>query len=217
MYHLPVNARNATKLMTVNGKGSVNAQPDTAYMTLGVRTGDIKLETAQAINAETMNEVTAALQELGVTDEQIQTINYSITPQYDYVDGQQVFREYEVVHVISVTTNQMDDIGVIIDTAVSHGVNQVAEVSFSLASSNRFYQEALHLAVRNARVHAETIARTLELQLAAVPVTIAEKPPLSSDLSVYALQAATPIAPGQLTITAEVEVQYAYAAPHQRI
>ena len=69
-------------------------------------------------------------------------------PQYDYVEGRQVFRGYEVINSINVTIKNIEQVGTVIDTAVRNGVNQVSNIRFTVENEHIPYQEALSLALR---------------------------------------------------------------------
>ena len=77
------------RVMTVTGIGSLSIMPDTVQIQLEVRTESKQLSQAQQENADLMNQVIESLLELGIDREDIQTVAYNISPQYDYVEGRQ--------------------------------------------------------------------------------------------------------------------------------
>ncbi|MBO1911180.1 SIMPL domain-containing protein, partial [Microvirga sp. 3-52] len=158
------------RVMTVTGIGSFSIAPDIVQIQLEVRTESKQLSQAQQENAELMDLVIDSLLELGIARENIQTVSYNISPQYDYVEGRQVFRGYEVINAIDVKINNIEQAGMIIDTAVRNGVNQVSNIRFSVENEQIPYQEALSLALKNALAKAQTIANTIHLKLNPHPV-----------------------------------------------
>ncbi|WP_210469289.1 SIMPL domain-containing protein [Sporosarcina sp. 6E9] len=202
------------RVMTVTGIGSFSIAPDIVQIQLEVRTESKQLSQAQQENAELMDLVIDSLLELGIARENIQTVSYNISPQYDYVEGRQVFRGYEVINAIDVKINNIEQAGMIIDTAVRNGVNQVSNIRFSVENEQIPYQEALSLALKNALAKAQTIANTIHLKLNPHPVkiveTMREEPILFRSFAANELSATTPIEPGKINIKATVEVQFQY-------
>ena len=103
--------------LKVNGKGSIMVNPDEAVIVLGVTNENIQLENAQKENAEKVAAIINTLLKLGVLKEDIQTQTYQIQPQYDYVDGKQIFRGYRVIHNLKVNVKNISMVGKIVDTA----------------------------------------------------------------------------------------------------
>ncbi|KGP90109.1 hypothetical protein N780_06880 [Pontibacillus chungwhensis BH030062] len=210
--------RNANRFLTVTGIGSVKIEPNVANIKLGVETQDEELTTAQQTNAQTLDQVIDSLIQIGIPKENIQTVDYFIFPQYDYIDGKQQFRGYEVTHLINVTIENLDQTGEVIDTAVANGANRVSNISFTVQDPQSYYQEALASALKNANTKAQTIAQTMNLQMDMTPISIDEQLPPSQAtpqtmVKSQALGAtSTPVEPGQLEITARVETKYQYVS-----
>ncbi|WP_067724708.1 SIMPL domain-containing protein [Oceanobacillus damuensis] len=202
------------RTLRVTGEGSVSVQPDIARVQLEVITESESLRQAQQENAQTMSQVINALLNLGLEREDIQTTAFNITPTYDYVDGQQVFRGYEVRNQITVEVSAIDQVGNIIDVAVQNGVNRVSNIRFTVQNRQLYYQQALVSALENARAKAQTINETMQLNLDPTPVRIVERvidtPITYSTLTVAAESFTTPIEPGESVIIAKVEVHFRY-------
>lgn len=203
--------RHHRRIMTVTGIGNVSIAPDIVRIQLEVITENKQLQRAQQENASVMSGVIESLVALGIDRNNIQTVSYNITPQYDYLEGEQRFRGYQVTNAITVQTTNIQQIGAIIDTAVQNGVNRVSNIQFTVADEQKYYQQALSLALENAVAKAETIARTMQLQLEPQPIRIVEE--ISGQPVAYralASEVSTPIEQGQVSIHAKVEVQFEY-------
>lgn len=202
------------RVMTVTGIGSLSVAPDTVQIQLEVRTENKQLSQAQQENAAAMNQVIAALLQLGISREDIQTVSYNIFPQYDFVDGQQLFRGYEVTNAITVKITTIEQAGNVIDVAVQNGVNNVSNIQFMVEGEQLHYQQALSLALKNAVAKAQTIAETMQLQLDPTPIKIVEEHKAESVtprmFAAKEMSGSTPIEQGQIVISATVEVQFQY-------
>jgi uncharacterized protein YggE len=151
--------------MMVEGKGIVQARPDTAIASLGVSTENIQLQTAQNENADIMIKVLNAVKAEGIPSEDIQTQTYSVQPQYDYIDGKQVLRGYQVVHMLRITIEGVERAGAVIDSAVNAGANIVSGIDLTLKNPARYYDEALGAALEDAVDKALTIGEKLSVNV----------------------------------------------------
>lgn len=213
-YHRQPDSEQRVRSMTVSGNGSVSVQPDITRIQLTVVTEDESLTQAQQKNAQAMNQVIESLMTLGLARENIQTTSYTIIPNYDFVNGQQVFRGYEVRNEITVEVQGIDQIGTIIDVAVQNGVNHVSNIQFTVQDKQLYYQEALVSALQNATVKSQTIAQTMQLNLDPTPIRIVEEV-IDNQINFKTFAASldnisTPIEPGEIIIMAKVEVKYQY-------
>ncbi|AOV09214.1 hypothetical protein BI350_11720 [Sporosarcina ureilytica] len=208
------NTRRKESVMTVIGTGSITLPPDTVQVHVEVRTENEKLTIAQQENATAMNQVIEALLNFGIENEHIQTVSYNITPQYDYIDGEQRFRGYEVSNVINVTSVVIDKIGAIIDLAVENGANGISNIQFFVADEQAAYRKALNEALNDATEKAQSMAETMHLQIDPIPIKIVEErreaPIIPRMFVAKEMSGTTPIEPGQLTINASVTVQFNY-------
>ncbi|MBP1155608.1 MULTISPECIES: SIMPL domain-containing protein [unclassified Paenibacillus] len=202
-------------IIEVSGEGTVTAPPDRAIIELGVITENPSLTIAQKDNAAAIANIVHSLIQLNIPEEHIQTVSYRIEIQYHYADGKQIFRGYQVNHMLQITLSQVDQTGLVVDTAVNHGANTVSSIRFSIARPEIYYNHSLTLALKNAESKAMTIARTLGASLVRHPIKVLEETPTREprpyQASLYAESAtATPIQPGELKITAAIKVHYAY-------
>ena len=211
--HQQVNR--ASRKIIVIGNGEIAVEPNIAIVQLEVVTMDQQLSEAQQENAVAMNNVIQSLLRLGIPREDIQTISYTISPRYDYVDGKQVFRGYEVSNAISVKISDLQQVGLIIDTAVAKGANRVSNIQFTVEDVERYKQEAIVRALRNAQLKARTIANELKLQVEPQPIRIIEEQqggiqPIPLQSFAKTAEMITPIEGGQIMITASLRVEFLY-------
>ncbi|WP_060210131.1 SIMPL domain-containing protein [Sporosarcina koreensis] len=211
-YHQQIRTPN--RLITVVGHGDIFIEPNIATVQLEVVTVNEQLSEAQRENATDMNNVIQSLLRLGIPRENIQTVSYNIFPKYDYVNGEQIFRGYEVNNAISVKITDIQQVGRVIDTAVENGVNRVSNIQFTVEDTERYKQEAIVRALRNAQTKARTIADALQLQTEPQPVKIIEVEQGGQPVPFQALaksnQMTTPIESGQIIISATLRVQFRY-------
>ncbi|WP_285768024.1 SIMPL domain-containing protein [Peribacillus sp. SI8-4] len=207
-------ARNDEHTLKVSGSETLQAAPDQATLTLGVMTENEDPQQAQQANSQAIANVIASLKSAGIPEEHMKTSEYRIDPQYDYIDGKELFKNYKVQHIIQVQTTDIEKIGILLDTAVKSGANTVTSIRFSLSNPEAYYNQALSLALNNAYEKALSMAQTIGISLNPIPNQVDEvsetAAPMLYQASSFAKMAATPIQPGELNITASVRVEYTY-------
>ncbi|GIO21541.1 SIMPL domain-containing protein [Oceanobacillus sp. J11TS1] len=196
-------------VITVTGVGTVIVSPSIGRIQLVVSTMDDSLQTAQDENARRMNQVLDVLQQIGVPREQIETTSFSARPIYNYQDGSQTLQGYEVRNEITVVTENINEIGEIIDRATENGANEVVSIEFSVDNPENFYIEALNFALSDAQRKAESLAEEVGAKLNPIPLKINEQTTSNGvgPAQVFKM-ASTPIEPGNQSVEAKVEVQY---------
>jgi Uncharacterized conserved protein len=200
--------------MNINGKGSVMTEPDIAIVSLGVITENKELKAAQEENAAKSTEVINSLINSGIEEKDIKTEAYTINPEYDYVEGKQIFRGYKVTHTFKVTIKDIKKVGEIIDAAVSSGANVVNNITFTISNPSIYYKKALNLAIDDAIKKAKSIESNLEITVNRIPISITEEgqsyTPMAEKALYSAPTSATPIKEGQIEIIANIKAVFIY-------
>lgn len=213
-YYYRQKASQSKAHMILTGMGRVTAIPNMLRIDLGILTEAERLEQAQDENNLMSQQVIQALIQLGLLDRQIQTKQYSVRPVYDYVDGKQLLRGYQVQHVLTITVEDLTLAGSLIDTAVKNGVNQVLNLQFFVKNEAEYYKLALHDALHDVLGKAESIATTLDVHINKTPIKIEEikqeQPILYQTFALEKQMTETPIQPGEIVITAEVKAYFQY-------
>ena len=208
-----ISGKNHSRLK-VFGKGSINVKPDAAEVGIGVITENIQLEAAQEENAKITTQVINSIKAIGGLPKYIQTQNYNIRPTYDYIEGKQVFRGYEVSNNLKILIRNIDLVGEIIDIAVKNGANTVSGVSLIVSDKTKYYYEALRLAVVDSQKKASVMANELNVNLNIIPIQIIEQDkgnisPITGITFKYE-SGTTPIEAGENKITADIEAIFIY-------
>jgi uncharacterized protein len=203
----------------VTGEAVVTAKPERAQIDVGVLTQEKQSQAAATQNAKQLDAVTVALHKLLGNDADIKTINYSLSPEYQYrpLGGKPAVSSYTAVNVVRVTVDDLDKVGPVIDAATQAGANHIESVQFTVRDPQALRSEALRQAATKARASADALASALNLKIVRV-LSVAESrdadiPP--GDL-IAALGRApdgpgpgpapepTPVQPGSFSVTASV-------------
>ncbi len=217
----------AVPALSVRGEARVQAAPDEATVRLGVVAQAATAREAQEEVNRTAGAILAAVGRLGVPRERIQTAELQLFPIYAQeppAPESGMPREprivgYRATNVVSVRLLELDRIGPVVDSGLGAGANQVEGVSFGLRDELAARRQALTAAAAAARQKAQTLAAALGVQLGellevaeggaqvVVPRFAAARMAAES----LAMDTATPVSPGQITVEAVVTVTYRIA------
>lgn len=200
--------------IVVHGEAFISSPPDTVTILLGATTESSSLKEAQQENSSRISAVIETLRTVGISEDDIQTVDYRMDPQYDFVDGKQTFRGYQVVHLLNITLRDVNVTGRISDAAVAAGANTIRSIQFSIRDSSVLYKQALIQAVNDGKTKATSIATRLNVNLDPAPVKVKEiiQPDIMpfQTMSLTAVEG-TKIQPGMLQIKASVEMIFSYS------
>ncbi len=197
------------------GNAEVKGQPDIARVTISVVTQSKDQGQAVANNAKTMTAVRESLMtKFKLRKKDIETSFYGIQPQYDYKVQPPKIVGYQVTNSARVSIKDLEKIGQLIDAASAAGANQIGGISFDIEDDKPLRNEALVLALTEARQKAELMAKTLNVSLGpllSVQESFMRPMPFQSFARADVMAASTPETPIQaqeLSISANVTVIY---------
>ena len=202
-----------TRVMIV-GDSIVQAQPDTAIVTIGVVTQNRSAITAQQENAAKSDEVVRVLKTVAGAGSEVKTSGYSLQPQRVYKEGQPpTITGYEARNMVTVTLSDLTKIGSVIDAAAQAGSNDVSGIAFTLRQDRPARDRALGEATREAMSKAQVIAQALGGRVVRIVEVQEEGFQQRPPVPVYQTEnflaksaAATPIEVGSLEISSRVQV-----------
>ncbi len=207
------DSRALTKVL-VSGDSIVQAQPDTAVLTISVVTQARAALEAQQQNASKSDAVVRALRSAAGAGSEVKTSGYSLQPQRVYKENQPpTIVGYEARNSVTVTLADLTKVGAVIDAASQAGANDVAGISFTLRKDRPAHDQALAEATREAVSKAQVIAgalggrvvRIIEVQEQGFerprPIYQAEYGRMTTAAAVQ-----TPIEVGTLDITSRVQL-----------
>ena len=148
-------------VVSVTGIGSLNVEPDIAYINLGVMSNAATAAKAQEQNATLFNKVYKVLTETyGVNAKDITTTEFSVQPQYQYKDNQEPkVVSYNAYHMVKVNYRDVTKVGALVDAASKAGANQINNISFDVEDKSAAETAALEKAVAHAKKKAEALAK----------------------------------------------------------
>jgi uncharacterized protein YggE len=202
--------------LDVTGNAVIVGAPDVAYITIGVETKDSSAEVAAQENANRMASVFAALQALGLKDQDLSTSGYNVynsTQVHNRGTNDEVTTTtYHVQNRINVTTSDLSGVGQIIDAAVRAGANQVQGVRFDIKDKQAMQLEALKHAVEQGMAKANVMAQSASITLGGLATINENYSSYAPMVNTMALRAdsvqGTTINPGDVEVSATVNLSF---------
>lgn len=158
------------RTVTVTGQGRVSYNPDLAIVTLGVQIDKVSKpdEALNQLNSKVAG-IVSALKEIGIAAEDIQTQNYSLYPQYDYINNASKVTGYnanqQLVVKISGYDKDQSRLSQAIAAASKAGANQVNSLTFDSSQMNDLKQQARLAAISDAKDKSAALAETAGVEL----------------------------------------------------
>lgn len=207
----------APRLISARGVGRVAVKPDLAVVRVGAETRAPNVTDATADVARRMSAVLIRVKSLGVAENDITTVQYSIdpiaAPRRTEEDPSRIVA-YHVANVAQVKIRDLAAAGRILDGALAAGANTISALQFTIDDPRPAEAEARALAVKAAAATAQQLAAAAGVRLGEiVSVTegLAVRPPLERIMMRSAAapaMAAGPVESGQYEIVVSVEAHY---------
>jgi hypothetical protein len=149
--------------ITMPGSAQMETKPDLCVISLSIQVLD-KDSAVSAKNrvAQIIDRVIQALRQLGLDDDDIETMGYNIEQVYEWENDVRVFKGYRVTCTMKVTVKDFDKAGKVIDASVDAGAF-VESINFELSKQK---EESLKLqllteATKDAKKKAEIVMSAL--------------------------------------------------------
>jgi uncharacterized protein YggE len=213
-------ADDTPRLVSVSGEGEIVAQPDLAFVTLGVEARRPTMAEARAEVAKTVDAVLALTRSLKIDPKQVDSTRLQVQPEYSWNerDRKRVLLGYVVSRQVEVELRDLELLGPLMERAVDAGVNQVGDARLDSSRRKDLEREAMALAVKDARLNAEALAGAAGARLGAVRSLAASSSPpvmpmyraemMKADAMVAAAPPEQTYQPGDLRFRAQVSAQY---------
>jgi hypothetical protein len=205
----------------------VTAAPDQASVTVGVTQQSQTVAQAKDKVNTAASKIIADLKKLGLSDKDIKTTDYSVSPNYSNdvngiampmlpPSGQQNITGYTVTQNLEIKVQPIDKANKVIDVATTDGANLVGGVNFTFSDqlSKSLEAQATGQAVENAKTKAQSLANAAGISLGKI-VNVVENSNQPQPLMMTAgiaskadQSAPTNVTPGENSVTVDVVLYY---------
>jgi uncharacterized protein len=205
------------RTITVSAGADVPAVPDRAVVQLGVQTRASNAQMAMAQNNTLMAQVVAALKQLGIPDNQLQTSSVTLMPVYSDPPPQNPGAQPQLIgfdasNIVIAQLTDLTKVGPAIDAAVAAGANQIQSIAFQVANDEPYRLTALQQAGALARAKAQALATGLGVTIgdvdAAVEGSFQATPVYNGGVAAPSASPAVPVLPGQIILHTDIQVRF---------
>lgn len=203
--------------IVVTGQGQVEAVPDMAVITLGVRHQRENARDAVQEVAVTSGAILSALTGMGVEARDMQTSDLSLNPVWDHRSSGNAPKVtgFEASNRVTVRVRDLETLGDILGRVTDEGANLFQGLRFSLQDPRPQLDEARHRAVQDGRARATLYAAAAGVTLGdliEIREAGADGPrPMPMMREAMAADMAMPVAEGELSLSASVTMIYQIA------
>jgi uncharacterized protein len=155
--------------ITVEGEGKAYAAPDMATLHLGVNTEAKTSEAAVEQNTEKMNKVIESVKAAGIEQEDIQTTNYYLSPNYEWSQDRGSYTDgYVLDQSLTIKIRDLENVSNVMSAASGAGATTMTGLTFEIEDPDKVLEEAREKAVAKAKVKAANIEKQSGLDLGKV-------------------------------------------------
>jgi hypothetical protein len=203
--------------IVVTGEGEAEAPPDRARFDVGVEVRRPTVAEAREEAARVQGRVIEALRGAGVTDEDVQTSQLSIRPEYEHTQTGRNLLGYTARNTVEVRVTDLERLSRTVDAAVRAGGDAVRlrGIRFELSDPSALRAEARREAMDEARATAEQLARLAGVELGP-PLAIEETGaptggprPMMMEARTAEQAPETPIEPGVSRVRVQLRARWA--------
>lgn len=161
-----INQTIAGTRLDVVATGEVTRVPDVAIVSAGVVSRSSNASAALQESASKMQRVITALKRAGVADNDIQTSNVSLNPEYRYPENESPqLVGYNATNSVTVRFRNIGSAGRILDALVGEGANQINGPTLTIDQPEAALDEARAKAIAAGRARAALYARSLGMRV----------------------------------------------------
>jgi len=216
----PPPGQSSPPQISTSASGESRVQPDRATILFAVETRATTAARAGTDNTRRQRAVLDTLRKLGLTEGQLSTTGYAVTPEMRYDGKQPQVVGYVARNTVQADVRRIEQVGSLIDAALGAGANVVSSLRFYSSRADEARRLALADAVAKARADAEAIARAAGGSLGPLIEVATSGPvrPMYGEDVVMARAASadtqpTPIDPGEQTISVFVSARWTFLPP----
>ena len=195
------------------GVAKTFVKPDIAYLTVGVTSNKATVTEALNDSNAKMNAIMGALKTLGLSEDDMQTSSFWVSPEYNYNDQPPTLTGYNVTNNITVRTAP-DKLSAVISKAAEKGANNFYDFQLQVEKIEEVKNSLLPKAIEDAKKNAETLAASFGKQVKSFKMVSYEFINPTSIQPIYGAEAGaggevyTPTASGMNEVQVKVYVTF---------
>ena len=210
-------------LITVTGQAEVRVPPDEVLFTLAVENVDKDMLVANRKTDDSVKQILAIARKYDVKPEDVQTSQISVQPKYNTDDMEYEARRtirrvligYQVAKTVAIRLREISRFDEMLADILKAGITRLSNLEFRDSQIRKHRDEARRMAIRAAKEKATLLAGEIGQSIGpaySITETVRDYTPravqnVSSDAG-GAAESETALAPGTLSVTAQVTVRF---------
>lgn len=155
-------------IIKVSGQGRITLKPDMASVEFRVISKDKNQNKALEENSIRSKQLIEVFRAENIKDEDIETIDLNLRPVMNYENNREELDYYMVTNTIELTIRNIDKLGKFIELASNNGVDSIGYIRYDSSRSNEAYNQALKMAVEDAKSKTNLLGQALGVNIKAV-------------------------------------------------
>lgn len=198
--------------ITLSASGDAVGVPDVARINLGVLEEGDTVGDAMTAGTTKINAIVEALKQAGITDNDLKTTAFNITPRYNYDVQPYKIEKYQLQQSVDVTVRDFNKLSEIVDSATKAGANSVASPRFEINEPEDLKSKARQEALVKVKQRADDLAAATGVKVGQM-VNFTETEPAATptpypDYRTAGIEQAPTFQAGDQTVTVKVSVTY---------
>lgn len=151
----------------IEGEGKAIGKPDIATLVMGTESKGADVAAAQQTNNTTMNNIITQLKALNISEDDIQTSNYSVyeDTQWNPDTNELESKGWIVSNYVTVKVRDTSKLSSVLAMAGQNGITNISGPTFTIDDTSNLKAEARVKAIKQAREKAEVVAVSLGLKI----------------------------------------------------
>lgn len=214
------NSSAIVRTLSISGESELKVAPDVAYFSVGIEASDADAKKAMDQAAKASEAIMTTLTDAGIKAEDIATQGVQLDLVYNGGERGIFGRPdaYHATNTMDVTVRELDTLPVLLGALADAGANSMGGLRFDISNREEREDEAMLLAVDDAKGRAQKIAKRAEVTLGKplqikfgnvdidVPVVLEMADASFESAPKSASRVA--VSPGLITLYSHVEMQY---------
>jgi len=209
----PALAEEVNPTLSLSASSDVQVAPDYATVQSGVVTRAGTAQQAVQDNTRAMTAVFDALRRAGISGNDVQTSQLSVSPVYsdrrEPETNDLTIIGYETRNTVSAKVRDTTRVGNVIDAMVTAGANNIQNVSFGAEDTSAAMDQARREAIISLLARANLFADAAGFELCGITRMSEDFARPAQPMMMARMESAsTPVAAGQLSITASINADF---------
>ena len=158
-------ASERARTVATSGQGLVSASADMAQLNMQLEALNRDSAMAKADVDSRVNQFLKALQKQGIAETDIIAPSLRLNLNYQYIDQKRQFTGYRASRSVRVTLRDLDQLSLLMDSALTAGMDQIGAIEFQVANKQQYQDQARQQAIADSKEKANALAKAYNAKL----------------------------------------------------